>query len=385
MVSTSDCSVFGRRTRERRLRPLSLSFWAVACAAGALALASPARAQGVNKKEVVVEAITLAPTPVVEAVTAVGDLASDASVVIRPEIAGRVRAIGYVEGAPVKAGQMLIRLDDAVYRAELDQAKARLDLSRRNFERANALNLKGHSSVQVLDTAREEVHVNEASVELAQVLLQKTTLVAPFDGVVGLSSIDLGDYIQVGADIVNLERIATLKVDFRLPERYLRFVAVGRPVELAMDALPGETYRGEVYAIDPRIRASDRSMGVRARLPNNEGRLRPGLFARIRLIVDRRNQAIVIPEEALMPRGDRRFVYRVIEGKAVSAEVKIGLRETGRVEIVEGVKAGDTIITAGHAKVREGGAVRILGAGAPKAPAAPAAPAGAPAAAGSKS
>ncbi|MCB9928275.1 MAG: efflux RND transporter periplasmic adaptor subunit [Alphaproteobacteria bacterium] len=320
----------------------------------------PALAQAA-KRLVAVEAVTLQPQVVVESVSSVGDLASEASVIVRPEIAGRVTEIGYVEGARVEAGAVLVRLDDAIYRGELDQAKARRDLSARNYERAKALNQRGHSSEQALDIAREEVRVNEASVELAEARLQKTIITAPFAGEVGLSAISVGDYIKAGDDIVNLEQIVPLKVDFRLPERYLRLVAVGRPVDITLDAFPGKSYLGEVYAIDPRIRANDRSIGVRARLPNAEGRLRPGLFARVRMIVDRRDQALVVPEEALVPRGDHRFVFRIIDGKAVLTEVKIGLRETGKVEIVEGLQAGDVVITAGQAKVREGSAVRIVG------------------------
>ena len=319
-----------------------------------------ASAQG-SKKLIAVEAITLQSSIIVESVSSIGDLASEASVIIRSEIAGRVREISYLEGTKVKAGQVIVRLDDAIYQAELSQAIARRDLSARNYERAQALNQRGHSSEQTLDLAREEVRVNEASVDLAKARLQKTVLAAPFNGVVGLSSISVGDYIMAGEDIVNLEQIIPLKVDFRLPERYLRLVAVGRPLEITLDAFPGETYHGEVYAIDPRIRVNDRSIGVRARLPNADGQLRPGIFARINMIIDRREQALVLPEEALVPRGNQRFVFRVVDGKAVMTEVKIGLRETGQIEIVEGLSAGDLVITAGQAKVREGSAVNIVG------------------------
>jgi membrane fusion protein, multidrug efflux system len=326
---------------------------------GSLLLAAPAAAQS-SRPAATVEAVTLTPQPLVDYVSSVGALASEASIIVRSEIAGRVKEIGFIEGTKVQTGDVLIRLDDAIYQAELGQAKARRDLSRLNYDRANALNSRGHSSAQALDVAREEVRVTDAMFELAQARLDKTVIKAPFDGIVGLTEISIGDYIEAGDDIVNLEQIDTLKVDFRLPERYLRVVAVSRLVEVTLDALPGETHTGEVYAIDPRIRNSDRSIGVRARLENREGRLRPGLFARIRLIVDRHEQAIIIPEEALIPRGDRRFVYRIVEGKAVLTEVKIGLRQTGRVEIVDGLTAGEVIVTAGHIKLRDGSPVRVL-------------------------
>ena len=349
------------RRRAPAPRRGGLAFLAVIAGLAAASLAAePAIAQKADRS-VAVEAMTVQPTVLTEAVSAVGDLESEASVILRSEIAGRVKEIGFVEGAPVRQGQPLIRLNDAIARAELDQAVARRELSRSNYDRARALNNRGHSSAQTLDIAREEVRVNEASVELAEARLAKTVIDAPFDGVVGLTTVSVGDYIEAGDDIVNLEKISPLKVDFRVPERYLRVIQVGRKVEVALDALPGEAHEGEVYAIDPRIRAEDRSVAVRARLPNPEGRLRPGLFARVRLIVDRRTQAIVIPEEALVPRGDRRYVYKIVADKAELAEIQIGLRETGRVEIVSGLAAGDVIVTAGQAKVRPGSTLRIVG------------------------
>ena len=158
-----------------------------------------------------------------------------------------------------------------------------------------------------------------------------------------------------------MERIATLTVDFRVPERYLRVAVVGGKVEIELDAFPGTVYEGTIYAVDPRVRTTDRSVAIRARLDNSKRQLRPGLFARIRLIVGRQVTAIVVPEEAIIPRGDRRYVFRIVDEKAVLSEVKTGLRETGRVEIVGGLKPGDQIITAGQAKVRNGSQVRIVG------------------------
>jgi len=375
-VSTSRRRALARRRGAPARRAAAAAF------AAALLAALPAAAQKADRS-VAVEAMTVGPTVLVEAVSAVGDLESEASVLLRSEIAGRVKEIGFVEGAPVRQGQALIRLNDAIARAELDQATARRELSRSNYDRARALNNRGHSSAQTLDIAREEVRVNEASVELAEARLAKTVIDAPFDGVVGLTAVSVGDYIEAGDDIVNLEKISPLKVDFRVPERYLRVIQVGRKVEVALDALPGEVHEGEVYAIDPRIRAADRSVAVRARLPNPEGRLRPGLFARVRLIVDRRTQAIVIPEEALVPRGDRRYVYKIVGDKAELVEIRIGLRETGRVEIVSGLATGDVIVTAGQAKVRPGSTIRIVGG--PAAIPTPAAPEAADGAGGSGS
>ncbi|MEK9905931.1 MAG: efflux RND transporter periplasmic adaptor subunit [Rhodospirillales bacterium] len=312
-------------------------------------------------KGVLVEAEILNPVPLTEYVSAVGDLASEASVIVRPEIAGRIKEIRFKEGAPVKQGDLLVGFDDAIYRAEVDQAEARAALSGQNLKRANTLSQRGHTTAQTLDVAREENHINEASVELARARHSKTKILAPFDGVIGLKKVSVGDYVQAGAEIVNLERIATLTVDFRVPERYLRVAVVGGKVEIELDAFPGTVYEGTIYAVDPRVRTADRSVAIRARLDNSKRQLRPGLFARIRLIVGRQVTAIVVPEEAIIPRGDRRYVFRIVDEKALLSEVRTGLRETGRVEIVGGLKPGDQNITAGQAKVRNGSQVRIVG------------------------
>jgi membrane fusion protein (multidrug efflux system) len=323
-------------------------------AAGALAQES--------RPAVPVESVVVAPTRLVESVSAVGSLLSNESVVVRPEIDGRITEIGFEEGQPVTRGQVLIRLDPSIFRAELDQAEARRELSRRTYERAKALFEKGHSTGQSLDESLAQMRA-----ELARTRLEKTTITAPFAGLVGLREVSVGDYVRAGEAIVNLESVDPLKLDFALPERYLRVIKEGQAVEVELDAFPDESYVGTVYALDPLIEPGGRSVSVRATLPNIQGHLRPGLFARVRLIVDERQLALVVPEEAVIPKGNSRYVYRIIDGTAVLTEVKLGLRQTGRVEVVDGLAVGDEIVVAGHAKIRDGSAVRVLEpAGAPE-------------------
>jgi membrane fusion protein (multidrug efflux system) len=185
-------------------------------------------------------------------------------------------------------------------------------------------------------------------------------IVAPFDGVVGIRGVSIGDYVKDGADLVNIEDIGVLKVDFRLPERYLTQVRSGQAVEVTADALPGGRYRGAVEAINPRVDANGRSLEVRARLSNSDGRLRPGMFARVRIIVGERANALLVPEEAIVPLGDDFFVYTVVDGKANRIRVKLGVRRDSQVELLEGVKAGDKVVTAGMRVQRDGQPVRIV-------------------------
>lgn len=334
--------------------------WLVAmlCVSIALPAARETLAQGA-KKTVAVEAITVAPTPLIEAVSAIGTLQSNEAVIIRSEIDGRIVKVGFEEGQPVKQGDALFRLDDTIFRAELAEAEARLALSERNYERAKALETRGHGSVETLDRALAQMRVDQATVKLAQARLEKTVIAAPFDGIVGLRQVSIGDYVEAGKDLVNLEDIDPIKVEFRLPERYLRVIRTDGLVRVAPDALPGETFDGRIYAIDPRIEAGGRSVAIRAQLSNERQTLRPGMFARIRLVIDRKETALVIPEEAIVRRGDQQTVFRVVDGAAVQTPVILGLRQTGRVEVVEGLKPGDVVVTAGHAKLREGSLVQI--------------------------
>lgn len=294
---------------------------------------------------------------VTRAVGAIGTLQSNESVVIRPEIAGRVATIDFAEGSPVERGAVLIALDASVYDAELIEAKARLALSRKNFERADELRRRGAGTERALDEADSQLRADEASVALARARLDKMRIVAPFDGVLGLRHVSPGDYVEPGRDIVNLEDIDPIKVDFRIPELHLNELRTGQSIRVEVDAFPGVGFDGEVYAIDPRIDAAGRSILVRARIPNPDGRLRPGLFARVSLLVERRDGAVLVPEQAIMPRGDSHFVFRVVDGAAALTEVTLGQRRAGEVEILDGVGAGDAVVTAGQMKIQDGAPV----------------------------
>ena len=318
-----------------------------------------AAAQGQNARVVTVEAVTLQPTQLVETVSSIGNLVADESVVIRPEVDGRIVEIAFDEGQPVQAGQLLFRLDAAIFQAQLRESEARLDLTRRTYERARTLREKGASSAEILDRALSEYRMAEASVELNRARLEKMRIVAPFSGTIGLRQVSLGAFVEAKNELVTLVNLDSLKVEFRLPERYYRVIAEGGLVRAAPDALPGEVFEGRIYAIAPVVDINGRSVAVKARVANPERRLRPGMFVRVSLLVDRRADALVAPESAIVQRGDGHFVYRVEDGKAVLAKVRLGLRQTGRIEVVDGLSAGDTIVTAGQIKLRPGDRVKV--------------------------
>jgi membrane fusion protein, multidrug efflux system len=315
-------------------------------------------AQGPQVK-VPVEAVEVTAGPLSERVTAIGSLISNEAVIVRPEVAGRIAEIGFEEGQPVKKGVLLIRLDDSLNRAEITETEARLDLARRNFTRTEELFSNRIASERSRDEARSALDVSTAALELAKVRLAKMSILAPFDGIAGLRKVSIGDYVNDGQDMVNLENIDPIKVDFRIAEKFLPALRQNQVIQVGVDAYPDRSFEGTVYAIDPRIDAAGRSIVIRARVSNKEGLLRPGLFARVNIILELKPDALTVPEQAIMPRGDSQFVFQVNGDKVKQKQVKIGTRRDGRVEIIEGLAQGDVVVTAGHQKIRDGAAVVI--------------------------
>ena len=331
---------------------------------------------------------------------AVGSLRSRQSVTLRPEVSGRIAQIAFADGARVKRGQLLVQMDDVLQRAELSQALAQLSIARANLKRNEELVAQAFVAQRVLDESRAALQVAEAQVALAQARLSRMRLVAPFDGTVGLRTVNLGDYVKDGAELVNLEDTSQLMVDFRLPERYQSRLAPGQSVQLQLDALPGKSYSARVQAVDPLLDANGRSVAVRAVLPPVPGgELRPGMFARVTTVFSTNEAALVVPEEAIVPQGGKQFVIKLDkEGggdgdKLMSRRAKVlfSVRWGPQVQILQGLSLGDTVVVAGQQRLqKDGTAVRVVdmnrpgggggkpgqGGGKPAGPAGPAAPAG---------
>jgi membrane fusion protein (multidrug efflux system) len=311
---------------------------------------------------IVVEATKVAVVKLPQGLSAVGSLRSDETVILRPEVAGRVAQIGFREGEHVAKGQVLVKLDDSVQQADLDRARANLTLSKTKHERSIDLRNKGFLSAQALDETLNNLKVAQADAELMQARIAKTTIRAPFAGTIGLRQVSIGDYVKEGQDMVNLESLDPLKVDFRVPELALSQVKAGQTLQVTLDAIPDKAYDGRVFAINPLIDANGRSVVIRAQVANKDGRLRPGMFARVRLFTTGNQDTLVVPEESLFPLGDDKYVYKVVDGKATRQKVVIGQRREGRVEVTEGLTPEDVVVTAGAIKLREGAPVAIANA-----------------------
>jgi membrane fusion protein (multidrug efflux system) len=301
---------------------------------------------------------------------AVGSLRSRQAVTLKPETAGRVARIAFADGQTVKRGALLVQLDDTLQRAELSQASAQLSIARANLKRNEELLAQSFVAARVVDESRAALQVAEAQVALADARLQRMRITAPFDGTLGLRSINLGQYVKDGDDLVNLEDTSRLTVDFRLPERYQNRIAPGQTVQVQLDALPGQRYQARVLAVDPLLDANGRSIAVRAEMPAAPGQeLRPGMFARVLIVFSVDDKALVVPEEALVPQGERQYVYVIDEQGQGDArkrtsrrvEVTLGVRRGADVQITQGLKAGDTVVVAGQQRLqRDGTVVRVV-------------------------
>jgi membrane fusion protein (multidrug efflux system) len=202
--------------------------------------------------------------------------------------------------------------------------------------------------------------VQEATVQLAEAKLAKMLVKAPFKGMVGLRNVSVGDYVKEGQDLINIEDIGTLRMDFKLPETYLGRVSKGQVVEVTSDALPGQRFKAVLDAVDPLVDQNGRAISSRARLDNAAGKLRPGLFVRVRLLFGERQNVLMVPEQAIVP-GGQPAVFKVTDGKAVMVKVRLGVRRAAQVEVLEGLAEGDVVVTAGQLKLRDGASVKPIG------------------------
>jgi membrane fusion protein (multidrug efflux system) len=343
-------------------------------AANTAAVANPAApgaagggAPGGPAKPTAVEVAKVEQTLIVDETQSVGSLRSNQGVVLRPEVGGRVSQVLFKDGQRVKKGQLLVQFDDQLPAAQVMQAKAELSIAQANHKRNQELVSQNFISKRSLDESEAALQVAQAKLALAQATLQRLKILAPFDGVAGLRQINVGDYLKDGADMVNVEDIDAVLLDFRLPERFQTKVKPGQKAQVTFDALPGRKFTAFIQAIDPLIDANARSVGIRGCIDNRQMQLRPGMFARVNAVFGERADALVVPEEAIVPQGGRTSVLRIVPGTnkdeliSERVTVKTGLRQPGKVEILEGLAYGDTVVVAGQQRLQKDGTlVRIV-------------------------
>ena len=305
---------------------------------------------------------------------AVGSLKSRQGVILRPEVSGRITQLNFKDGERVKKGQLLVQFDDQLQVAQVKQSQAELSIAMANHKRNQELVAQNFISKRSVDESAANLEVAQAKLSLSQAIASRLKITAPFDGMTGIRTVNVGDYLKDGGDIVNIEDITAVFVDFRLPERFQTKVKKGQKAQVDMDALPGRKFTAVIQAIDPMLDANGRSVGVRACIDNRQNQLRPGMFARVNAVFSERDKAIVVPEEAIVPQGGKQFVIKLLDGADKGSdkgtvketkttqrvEVKVGVRKPGKVEILEGLVEGDEVITAGQQRVQKDGTAVIV-------------------------
>ncbi len=308
---------------------------------------------------IAVQAAQVVSRPLPVSITTVGSLRSDEAIVVRPEVSGRISHILFKEGQRVNKGMLLLRLDASVPQAETDQAKANQLLARAKFDRSKELSAKGFVSGQALDEASNNLKVADSAVSLALAKLARTEIRAPFSGTIGLRSVSVGDYVREAQELVNLEETDPLKVDFRVPESFSSQVKAGQTLEVTLDTFPNQRFAGKVTAINPAIDAAGRAIVIRAVVDNKSATLKPGMFARVRLLLNENRESLMVPEQSLLSQGEDQFLFKVIDSQARRSPVAIGQRRDGMVEVLKGVSATDVIVIAGIQKLRDGAAIKV--------------------------
>lgn len=291
-------------------------------------------------------------------VSAVGSLKAVDAVELTTELSGRVVEINLGAGQRVEKGELLVRLDDRQAVANLRVIESGLADARRQLERATQLRANNSVSQAQVDELRTAVDVALAEREAARVRLDNHRIVAPFTGVVGLSDLSVGTYVTPGTVIASLDATDRMELSFSVPERFLGQVTLGQVVRSHSPAWPDDRFQGELVELGTRISELSRSLPVRALIDNADGRLRPGQFMSASLTL-REREALVIPEQAVLLRGDNKYVFVADDGVARRTEVTLGARMPGLVEVVSGISDSDQVIITGQDRLSSGDRVEI--------------------------
>jgi membrane fusion protein (multidrug efflux system) len=291
---------------------------------------------------------------VIDAILATGQMEAMQSIELRPDIEGRIASILIREGAVVARGTPLFKVDDAELKAQVDRAEADRDLARQSLARTRDLLAQKASSQSELERAEATARSNEAQLALLTTRLDRTVVRAPFGGAVGQRFVSLGDYVTTDTKLVSLQTVSPQRAVFQVPERYAQELKVGQQVTFRVAALRGEEFRGRVDFVDPAVQLPGRTITVKALVPNLKGQLQPGMFIEVRLATAVRPQAVVVPEDAIIPLQGSNYVWVVINGKATRREVDIGVRTPGFVEAKSGVQAAEQVVVGGQERLGEG-------------------------------
>lgn len=294
---------------------------------------------------------------VVDAILATGEIEAVQYIELRPEVDGRLLQILVREGQEVTRGTPLFKVDDAELRAQVARLEAERDLAQQALERTRELMEQNASSEADLEQAEANARSARAQLELQQVRLDRTLVRAPFSGLVGERFVSLGDYVNSSTRLITLQTVDPQRALFRVPERYAQRLQLGQEVGFRVAAVPNVEYVGIVDFVDPVVQLPARTIAVKAEVRNRDRTLKAGMFIEARLVTDVRPEAVVIPEDAILPLQGAVFVWVVVDGTATRRQVELGVRSPGFVEIQSGVEPGEHVVVGGLEMLTEGAPV----------------------------
>ncbi len=329
---------------------------------------SRAKAMAAGPPPAVVTATRVQSTRWAQRIEAVGDLTAIQDVAIASEVPGKIVEINFASGAPARAGDVLVRLDADEDRAQLEALRAELNLSRLENDRVVKLRGSAAFSQSQLDRTQSQVANLEAQVERQEVLLQRTVLRAPFDGVLGIRQVSLGTIVAPGAPIVRLQSLAPIYVDFTVPERHRGALSPGQTLEVSVAAWPDRTFTGEVMVVSPDVDVKSRTLKLRGQLANESRQLQPGMFATVHVILSGEQPVLTLPRTAIsfFAYGESVFTIEESGDKLIvhRKPVRVGRTRGEQVEILSGLDADQRVVHTGHLKLRDGQSV-VIGEGIP--------------------
>lgn len=287
-----------------------------------------------------------------------GSIEANESVNLQSEISGLVTGIYFTEGSNVKKGALLVKINDRDIQAQLQQVLTGLKLAQSNENRAKQLLEKGAISQEEYDTSNAELQSLSAQAQLVRAQLAKASIRAPFDGKIGLRNISMGEYLTPNKMIANLSAMNPVKISFSVPEKYSGQIKVNSEVDFSTDGI-NKTFKGKVYAIEPAINAQTRTLSIKALAQNPKSELLPGSFAKIRLTLNIQENALLVPNEAIIPVLKGKTVFITENGKAKQVPVESGTRTAEQIVITSGLKAGDTVLTTGAMALKDNAPVKV--------------------------
>lgn len=305
-------------------------------------------------KGVTVEVEYVRKASLTKRITTVGTLTANQIVTVKPQVSGLISEIKVQGGSEVIENQPIMQIDDRQFKSNLKEEEAKFILAKAIHDRASKLLEKKFGPVKSYDEALANLKAAESRVEIATKRVEDSLIKAPFEGIISLNTISIGTPVNEQTELFTIVDVDPMKLDFRVPAEYLKYISVGQTVNIVIDGFEDEPFAGTIEAIDAKVDPHAHSIAVRANLRNEKRILKPGLFARVELVVGSKDDALIVPLEAVESSGDEEYVFKVFKGVAYRFPVTTGIQEGDNIQIVRGVAEGEPVVTVGNNRIRDG-------------------------------